>query len=104
VRYSACPYTFSSSWAAIAPIAGATAAPAGYPYERLKGMPVMTFHGDADATVPVAATRAMVAAMKEHGLSPAYVEVPGASHGSVVAVAMPKIFEFFAQQSRQARN
>jgi poly(3-hydroxybutyrate) depolymerase len=92
---------YAEKWAAMAPIAGPTAAPNAYPFDRLKGMPVIACHGDADATVPVAATRAMVAGMKEHGLSPIYVEVPGASHGSVVAVVMPRIFEFFSRQSRQ---
>jgi poly(3-hydroxybutyrate) depolymerase len=92
---------YAGKWAAIAPIA---APPVTLESDRLIAMPIMACHGDADATVPVQATRNMVARLKERGMSPTYVEVPGASHGSVVAIVMPKIFDFFAQQSRQERN
>ena len=38
----------------------------------------------------------MVAALNEHGITPVYVKVAGASHGSVVEVALPKILDYFA--------
>ena len=66
-------------------------------------MPVMVCHGDEDATVPVGASRGMVAAMKQRGMTPVYVEVPGATHGSVVEVVMPKILDFFAEHSGLTR-
>jgi poly(3-hydroxybutyrate) depolymerase len=88
---------YAEKWAAIAPIAAPTADVQNYPFDRLKGMPVMVCHGDEDATVPVESSRGMVAAMKQRGMTPVYVEVPGASHGSVVEVAMPKILDFFAE-------
>jgi poly(3-hydroxybutyrate) depolymerase len=91
---------YAEKWAAIAPIAGPAVDPPGDPFGKLKGLPIMVCHGDADPTVPVQASRSMVARLKEHGLSPVYLEVPGATHGSVVAIVMPKIFDFFAQQSR----
>ena len=94
---------YADKWAAIAPIAGPAPDVASYPFDRLKGMPVMVCHGDADATVPVEASRSMVAGMKERGLTPVYVEVPGASHGSVVEVALPKILDFFGEQPARAR-
>ena len=78
--------TYAEKWAAMAPIAGPASDVNVYPFDRLKGMPVMVCHGDADATVPVGSSRSMVAGMKAHGLTPVYIEVPGASHGSVVAV------------------
>ena len=52
-------------------------------------------HGDADATVPVTASRAMVAEMKKLGVDHVYVEVPGGSHIDMVAPNMPKVFDFF---------
>jgi poly(3-hydroxybutyrate) depolymerase len=94
---------YAAKWAALAPIAGPAPDLAGYPFDRLKFMPVMVCHGDADATVPVSASRSMVAAMKERGMAPVYLEVAGASHGSVVEIALPKIFDFFAEQSRDGR-
>lgn len=92
---------YAAKWAAMAPIAGPAPDLAGYPFDHLKGMPVMVCHGDADATVPVGASRSMVAAMKERGMAPVYLEVAGASHGLVVDIALPKIFDFFAEHSRQ---
>jgi len=38
-----------------------------------------------------------VKAMKEHGNEPVYLEVPGATHGTVVALVEPKVFDFFDQ-------
>ena len=40
------------------------------------------------------------AAGKSRGMSPVYVEVPGATHSSVVPIAMPEIFDFLAEHSR----
>lgn len=45
-------------------------------------LPVWTFHGDSDRTVPVAATRQIVAALKKAGGSPRYTEYAGVDHGS----------------------
>jgi predicted peptidase len=87
---------YADKWAAMAPIAGPASDVAGYPFDRLKGMPVMVCHGDADVTVPVESSRTMVAGMKQHGLTPEYIEVPGANHGSVVEIVVPKILDFFA--------
>jgi hypothetical protein len=42
----------------------------------------------------------MIAQMKKRGMSPVYMEVPGATHGSIVQIAMPKIFDFLAAHSR----
>jgi poly(3-hydroxybutyrate) depolymerase len=95
---------YADKWAAIAPIAAPTADVQNYPFDRLKGMPVTVFHGDQDATVPVESSRSMVAAMKQRGMSPVYVEVAGASHGSVVEVAMPKILDFFAEHTGRQRG
>jgi predicted peptidase len=94
---------YAEKWAAIAPIAAPAADPAAYPFDRLKGMPVMVGHGDADATVPVAASRGMVAAMKKQGLAPVYIEVRGANHGSIVDAVLPKILDFFAEHPLQER-
>jgi predicted peptidase len=93
---------YAEKWAAMAPIAGPASDLQSYPFDRLKGMPVMVWHGDADATVPVGASRSMVAAMKAHGLAPVYMEVAGATHSSIVEIAMPKIFDFLAEHSRGA--
>jgi poly(3-hydroxybutyrate) depolymerase len=87
---------YAGKWAAIAASAAPTRA-AGFPFERLKGMPIMVCHGDQDDEVPVASSRNMVKAAKDSGLDPIYLEVPGATHLTVVAIVEPKVFDFFDQ-------
>jgi acetyl esterase/lipase len=41
----------------------------------------MIFHGDADATVPVAQSRLMAEALKNQGVEVQYMEFPGQGHG-----------------------
>ena len=84
---------YPEMWAALGPIAG-TGNPA--TVARMKGVPQIVVHGDADATVNVAGSRAMVAEMKRLGVEVVYVEVPGGSHTAVVVPNLPKVFEFLA--------
>jgi len=91
---------YAEKWAAIAASAAATR-PDGFPFERLKGMPIMVCHGDQDDEVPVASSRNMVKAAKENGLDPNYLEVPGATHLTIVAIVEPKVFDFFDQHSKK---
>jgi predicted esterase len=91
---------YADRWAAIAASAAPTR-PDGFPFERLKGVPVMVCHGDQDDQVPVANSRNMVKAAKENGLDPRYLEISGATHITIVALAEPKVFEFFDQHGRK---
>ena len=50
--------------------------------EGFKSTPVWTFHGDADAIVPVARTRDMVNALKKIGGNAVYTEYEGVGHDS----------------------
>lgn len=78
-------------WAAVAPIAGG-----GDPatLERLKHVPVIVVHGDADNTVNVQGSRNMVARAKTLGMDVEYIEVAGGSHDGVVGPNYPAIFSF----------
>jgi hypothetical protein len=57
----------------------------------------MVCHGDKDDEVPVASSRNMVKTAKDHGLDPQYLEVPGATHLTIVGIVEPKVFDFFDQ-------
>jgi dienelactone hydrolase len=92
---------YAEKWAAIATSAAATR-PEGFPFESLKGMPILVCHGDKDDEVPVTSSRNMVKAAKENGLDPQYLEVPGATHLTIVALVEPKVFDFFDQHPRKA--
>jgi dienelactone hydrolase len=91
---------YAEKWAAIAASAAATR-PAGFPFDRLKGMPILVCHGDRDDEVPVASSRNMVKAAKEAGLDPQYLEVPGATHLTIVALVEPKVFDFFDRHTHR---
>jgi poly(3-hydroxybutyrate) depolymerase len=79
-------------WAAIAPISGN-----GNPdtLEKLRGVPEIIVHGDADPTVNVSGSRTMVAKLKELGVEHKYIEVPGGLHSDVVAPNIAAIIDFF---------
>jgi lysophospholipase L1-like esterase len=49
---------------------------------RLVGLPVWAWHGDADQTVPVGRSRAMVKAINSAGGSAKYTELEGVAHNS----------------------
>src|SRR5437660_12526077 len=64
-------------WAAIAPFSGSGAADT---LQKIRSVPEIVVHGDADPTVNVAGSRTMVAKLKELGTEVKYIEVPGGQH------------------------
>ena len=84
-------------WAAVGPFSG-TGSPAAV--ERMKGIPQIVVHGDADPTVNVSGSRNMVAEMKRLGIEVTYIEVSGGNHTDVVVPNLPKVFEFLAAHRR----
>ena len=83
---------FPDIWAALGPIAGN-----GTPdtLEKIRHVPEIIVHGDADPTVPVSGSRNMVAKLKTLGTEHKYIEVPGGLHSDVVAPNLAAIVEFF---------
>jgi predicted peptidase len=83
---------YGSIWAAMAPISGG-GSPASL--EKIRDIPEIVVHGDADNVVPVVSSRTMVEAAKKLGIEVKYIEVPGGTHGDVAAPNMSAIFDFF---------
>jgi len=92
---------FPDIWAAIAPISGSGAPDT---LERIRGVPEIIVHGDADPTVNVSGSRTMVAKLKELGVEHKYIEVPGGLHSDVVAPNIAAIVEFFDAHRKAARS
>jgi len=84
-------------WAALAPFSG-IGNPAGV--EKMKAIPQIVVHGDADPTVPVNGSRSMVEAMKRLGVEHQYIEVPGGDHINIVVPNLPAVFDFFNKHSK----
>jgi poly(3-hydroxybutyrate) depolymerase len=80
-------------WAALGPFSG-IGSPASA--ERMKAIPQIVVHGDADPTVNVSGSRDMVAALKRAGAEVTYIEVPGGNHTDVVVPNLPAVFDFLA--------
>ena len=91
---------YPEKWAGVAASAAPTRAD-GFPFDRLKGMPILVLHGDKDDEVPVTMSRNMDKAMKDRGQEHTYLEVAGATHGTIVGLVEPKVFEFFDQHPRK---
>jgi predicted esterase len=79
-------------FAALAPISGGGDASQ---VAKTSKIPQLVTHGDDDPTVPVANSRAMVAALKQAGAEVKYTEVPGGNHTSVAVPAFAPIFDWF---------
>lgn len=84
-------------WAALVPFSGMGSPLAA---AKMKAIPQLVVHGDADPTVNVAGSRAMVAALKTVGAPVTYIEVPGGNHTDVVVPNLPKAFAFLAGQKK----
>ena len=90
---------YPSLWAALGPIAGI-----GNPatVEKIRHIPEIVVHGDADNVVPVSSSRVMVEAMKKLGGEVQYIEVPGGDHTNIAAPNMGAIFDFFDSHRKAA--
>jgi poly(3-hydroxybutyrate) depolymerase len=83
-------------WAAIAPSA-APLEDAGFPYEKLKQVPVLVIHGDKDTVMVFDASKAMVDHAKAKGVNATWLPVAGGAHTDAWAQpeVIEKIFDFF---------
>jgi poly(3-hydroxybutyrate) depolymerase len=89
---------YPDRWAALACFAGP-----GVPatVEQMRHIAQFVVHGDADAVVAAAESRAMVAEMKRLGVEHRYIEVPGGDHYNVLEPNVAAAFEFFDRQRRR---
>jgi poly(3-hydroxybutyrate) depolymerase len=87
-------------WAALAPIAPAILRKPDE-LEKIKTMPVIVVHGDADRLVSVKISRAWVAKMKALKMDHEYIEVAGGGHVKVAFDNQPAIFAFLLARQRK---
>ena len=88
-------------WAAIAPFSGSGAPDT---LEKIRSVPEIIVHGDADPTVNVSGSRTMVAKLKELGVEFKYIEVPGGLHSDVVAPNVAAVIDFFDAHKKTAKS
>ncbi|MCK7505835.1 MAG: hypothetical protein MZV70_18340 [Desulfobacterales bacterium] len=68
----------------------------------MKHIPEFVVHGDADPTLSVALSRAMVAELKKQGVEHTYIEVAGGNHVNVVEPVLPAAIELFDAHRKKA--
>ena len=92
---------YADHWAAIGPMSGVLP-DVDYRLPRLENVAVHVSIGGAETAAWVEASRAQVETMKAMGLTVAYYEPEGASHGSMIAPTVPEVLAFFANHSKKA--
>jgi poly(3-hydroxybutyrate) depolymerase len=88
---------YPERWAAIAPCAAATVAE-GFPFEKLKGMPLLYTVGEKDN---VERSREMVRWARERGFEIPITEVKDGTHDLSIWINLPNIFDFFERHRRR---
>ena len=84
---------YASYWRALAPMSGPFVTREGYPWARLKQMPIFMSEG-LRAGASLQASRNLRDFAKEFGLNLQYKEVDG-DHGQMVPMILPDVFLFF---------
>jgi poly(3-hydroxybutyrate) depolymerase len=87
---------YPERWTAISPSA-APLAEGDVPFEKLKNIPVLYVHGDADTTMDYNAGKAAVDRAKAKGVNATFLGVPGGMHTDAWAQPdiLKQIFDFF---------
>ncbi len=95
-------------FAAVAPVCGGgdPFRPHGFDKKRkaaLQSLPFWVFHGDKDASVALAESERMVAALKKQGCDVTFTVYPGVGHDSwTQTYNNPELYEWFLQHERPA--
>jgi predicted peptidase len=93
---------YPERWTAVSPSA-APLADMNFPYDRLKKVPVLAVHGDADTIMSFQATKLMVDHAKTHGVDATLLAVPGGTHVDAWLRVLPQIFDFFDKHKTKQR-
>jgi poly(3-hydroxybutyrate) depolymerase len=89
---------YPERWAAVAPMSGPLVDEQTYPFDRLRGLPIVMTDG-TESQGTIAASRALRDFLKQHGLDVEYFEVH-ATHVGMVPMVLPRIFDFFEKHQR----
>jgi poly(3-hydroxybutyrate) depolymerase len=85
---------YPERWTALSPSAGPLT-PEEFPYAKIKNIPVLAVHGDADTTMSYDASKQMIELAKKAGVDATFIGVPGGSHTEAWTKVLPETFDFF---------
>ena len=92
---------YASYWRALAPMSGPFVTRDGYPWERIKQMPIFISEG-IRAGASLQSSRDLRNFAEQYGLKYQYKEVDG-DHGQMVPMILPDVFQFFNQYGLKAK-
>jgi len=69
-------------------------------WDKLKGKPILVIVGSKDAPRTVETARTMANAVKEKGFETRFLEIPEATHDTIVGLALPTVYEFFSKPAK----
>lgn len=75
--------------------------PQSVPWDRLKGVPILVIVGSKDSPRTVETARTMAQAVKQKGFETQFLEIPEATHDTIVGLALPAVYEFFSRHGRR---
>ena len=87
-------------WAAIA-VSSAPIRPDGYPFDRLKTVPVLVIHGTHDDSMSYDAAFRIAAVAKENGVDATFMPVMNGTHLEAWTMVFPRMLDFFDQHQKE---
>ena len=75
--------------------------PNNVPWDKLKGLPILVIIGSKDSPNTVETARGMAKAVKEKGFDTQFLEIPEATHDTIVGLALPTVYDFFTKHGRK---
>jgi pimeloyl-ACP methyl ester carboxylesterase len=75
--------------------------PAGVQWDKLAGMPILVIVGSKDTPRTVETARNMAKAVKEKGFETQFLELPEATHDTIVGLSLPTVYEFFTKRQKK---
>jgi predicted esterase len=91
---------YSGFWAAVGASAPAPGSATPDDLEKVRALPFILVHGDADPAVPVRFSRAWADKLKDLGMTYEYHELRGAGHEDAIFKGARYMFDFFDQHVR----
>ena len=91
---------YPERWAAIG-VASAPITLDGYPYARLKGLPLLIVHGEKDDVNSFAAAEKDAQITKQNGVDVTWMPVKDGSHLEAWCVVLPQILDYFEKHPKK---
>jgi len=91
---------YPQRWAAVA-VSSAPISPDGYPFERLRNVPLLVVHGEADNVMSFDAAQTVARVAKQRGVDAEWLPVKNGTHLEAWTTAFSQMLDFFDKHRKQ---